>query len=418
MVQEHWLNNVLHSEKAGMFSQTTAPLAKAASFGDGVPPVGQGVDVTCQVCADPKVHWTAQLRSQYGCDTKCKPAQNQQQTQQNQNQTNPNQSGQGASGSTAPNKGSGSANQGSSNNSQNSTQTGNSSSANSPGTGTRKICIGTGGTSNRTNNGPATNVYCVEDVISATNEIEASAIGFTSGAKGADTQWNQAWGHAEGGLGVISQGQTTNSSGHSPTVQTFYDSCKAKGGIVGGAGTVKAGLPTTESGYTCEYKSNTPKNGTQPCWDYLTYSGGRYMGGNTGCPAENLLPTDFDEQKVKALGSKWDGNYAVSGGTIKCAGDFAYTIPIPAVVAPVRNNIMSTTQGPLPINGSSVVWSMSISSQQDNATVSVSEIDTFQFFQSGSTVGVRGTYSANITASGNDQVKVSSCYGTIGGARQ
>lgn len=76
----------------------------------------------------------------------------------------------------------------------------------------------------------------------------------------------------------------------SPRLQIFYNQCQARGGIVGGAGTVKARLPTTESGYTCVYKFNSPNWGENPCWDFLTYSGGRYLGGNTGCPEWNLTP--------------------------------------------------------------------------------------------------------------------------------
>lgn len=281
----------------------------------------------------------------------------------------------------------------------------------------RKICIGTGGLSVGDH---TTNVFCVEDAIQSTNEIKSSTIGFAEGKKGAEDDWDNNW-HKEGGLGVISQGETTNTSGKSPALQAFYNTCQNNGGIVGGAGTVKTGLPTTESGYTCEYKIKDKDGASIPCWDFMTYSGGRYMGGNNGCQEKNLLPK-IDDQTIKdktaGLGGKWDGNYALSGTTIKCAGDFAYSIPIPAVVAGVRDNIMSTTQGPMPINGSSVVWTMSTSTQQENATVNISEIDTFGFYQSGNTTGVSGTYSANIIVSNEDQIKVSSCYGSIGGARQ
>lgn len=392
MVQEHWLNGVLHSEKIGPFSLAIVPIAKALSFGDSVPDVGQGVDVTCRICSDSSVHMTADQRQMYGCDTRCKSTQNNTQNQQQnqQNQTN---------------------------NSQNSTQTGKPSSASNPGTGTRKICIGRGGTSYQTNGGTPSNVYCVEDAISTVNEIEASAVGFVEGSEGASDQWNQAWGHAEGGMGVISQGQTISSSGHSPAVQAFFDACQAKGGIVGGAGTVKSGLPTTESGYTCEYKSDTPRNGTQPCWDFLTYSGGRYMGGNTGCPTENLLPTNFDEQKLKELGGKWDGDYPLPGGTISCTGDFAYSIPIPASTGSVRNNVLMTTGGPIPINGNTAIYTISTGQENEGVFVSVSEIDTFSFYQSGNSYGVSATYSGTITALKDDVVKVASCYGSVAGSR-
>lgn len=398
-VQEHWLSGLRYSENAGFLSFNLVSPALALSFGEGVPAIGPGVDVTCQVCSDPKVNWTAAQRRQYGCDTRCRGAQ---QPNQQQNQP-PNQQQQ---------------NTGAQNQNQNTAGQSNTGAVSGWGGGNqtvpRKICIGRGGISV---GDTATNVYCVEDVIQLINGIDASAVNFAQGNTSAKNGWNSGW-HELEGMGVISIGEPTQpSSGHTPTVQAFYDACQTKGGIVGGAGTVKAGLPTTEAGYTCEYKFNTSRNGTQPCWDFLTYSGGRYMGGNTGCPTENLLPTNFDEQKLKALGGQWDGDYAVAGGMIKCAGDFAYAIPIPATTAPVRNSIMSTTQGPIPLSGNTVVWSMSVSTQQENATVSVSEIDTFRFFKSGNTIGVSATYSGTITVSTEDQIKVSTCYGSVGGAK-
>ncbi len=424
VTQEHWLNGVLHSKSAGFLSLSKlATPALALSFGEGVPDIGPGVDVTCQVCSDPKIKWTTQLRAQYGCDTKCKPTQNNPQTppqtnQKNQEQTNPNQQNQGQTNQN--NKQSGQNIPGNNMGDQEASVSGNS---NEPlpfsygNTAPRKICIGTGGLSVGDH---TTNVFCVEDAIQSTNEIEASTIGFAEGKKGAEDDWDNNW-HKEGGLGVISQTPTTNSSGHSPAVQAFYDGCQNKGGLVGGAGTVKGGLPTTESGYTCEYKINDKNGANIPCWDFLTYSGGRYMGGNNGCQEKNLLPKIDDQtlkDKTAGLGGKWDGDYALSGTTIKCAGDFAYSIPVPATVAPVRNNVMSSTQGPIPISGNSIVWTMSISTQQENATVNISEIDTFRFYQSGNTTGVGATYSANITVSTDDEVKISTCYGSIGGARQ
>lgn len=60
-------------------------------------------------------------------------------------------------------------------------------------------------------------------------------------------------------------------------VQDFYDECTGKGGVITGEGGVKERLPTTEEGYTCWYENRS-------CWDFLTYSRERFMGGNPGCP--------------------------------------------------------------------------------------------------------------------------------------
>jgi cbb3-type cytochrome oxidase subunit 3 len=161
---------------------------------------------------------------------------------------------------------------------------------------------------------------------SAVQSVTASAIDFAEGRAGAAEKWKNTWkelnklmpegqsgtppswpaiagGHsletsagvtAEGGspkeaLAGVTVGVTGLSIKLSPLVQLFYDQCKSRNGIVGGANTVKAKLPTTESGYICVYEYDSPAWGKNPCWDFLTYSGGRYLGGNTGCPEGNLF---------------------------------------------------------------------------------------------------------------------------------
>src|SRR3989344_4353188 len=106
-------------------------------------------------------------------------------------------------------------------------------------------------------------------------------------------EWQDSWKDAKpliesaGGqalpcFGCVSEGQKEEAK-YSPSVQSFFDECSQKGGTTGGG--VKERLPTTESGYSCNYPS-----GKSACWDLLTYSGGRYMGGNPGCPEQNLVP--------------------------------------------------------------------------------------------------------------------------------
>lgn len=139
---------------------------------------------------------------------------------------------------------------------------------------TRDVCIGT-------TNGS----YCAQAAIQSVNEIAASAIGFVEDQLNAETAWDDAWHNLETTAG-ISQGEpTTSTAEHSPTVQAFYDSCTAKGSFVGGANQDKGRLPTTESGYHCNYKQ-----GVNNCWDFLTYSGERFMGGDVGCKQMNLVP--------------------------------------------------------------------------------------------------------------------------------
>lgn len=124
--------------------------------------------------------------------------------------------------------------------------------------------------------------------------IYSAARGYTVSQPDAAAQWQTNWsdllsdfkisdGSNTGGAG-LTQGQTQNNV--SPMEQAFTDECHAKGGTVGGTGGVKTRLPTTLSaGFNCNYPS-----GDHSCWDYLTTSGERYMGGENGCPELNLVP--------------------------------------------------------------------------------------------------------------------------------
>ncbi len=156
--------------------------------------------------------------------------------------------------------------------------------------------------------------YCAQAAIQSVNEIAASAIGFAEGENIDEEEWEQDWeeiekiplpegtagqevsqpsvegGHLLEGEG-ITEGESVLEIELSPTVRIFYNQCQAKGGIVGGSGKVMARMPTTESGHKCEYKTDSPNFGKGiPCWDLLTYSGGRYLGGNSGCPEHGLVP--------------------------------------------------------------------------------------------------------------------------------
>ncbi|MBU0648672.1 hypothetical protein KJ969_00980 [Patescibacteria group bacterium] len=156
--------------------------------------------------------------------------------------------------------------------------------------------------------------YCAEPVAQSTNEIAASAVGFATGDTTAEADWEKAWqdidkilppegmvgpevgqpgiegGHVTEGAGItIGEsafgGETATPTQYSPRVQIFHDACAAMGSYVGGANKNKDRLPTTESGYHCNYKQADIN-----CWDFLTYSGGRYMGGDVGCRELGLIP--------------------------------------------------------------------------------------------------------------------------------
>ncbi len=220
LIQEHWLNAVLHSNT----NSTALNFALPAFADTGLQPVPdvKGVNVTCSVCDYPdayKVHWTDSLRKLYGCDTACHPkirvlqtgGGGQQQVQtQNQSQ---------ASQPTANNPAT-------DNELQYATALTSYTYANVP---TYTICMGYNGTATRTS---GTNGYCLQDAVQSTNEIAASAIGFSESTKSLTVnQWDNEYqqidlalqppanetgaapskpaitnGHTEGGMGTVSNG--------------------------------------------------------------------------------------------------------------------------------------------------------------------------------------------------------------------
>jgi predicted nucleic acid-binding Zn ribbon protein len=225
LIQQHWLNGLLHSKAPGLFSMSLASHA----FASTVPPVGSSGDVTCEVCGNPNVKWTAQLRAQYGCDTKCKPHQPVQapikQTGENE-QTPP----------TSDKK-----------------------EGEQPQDEqeipymydekiSRTICIGTGGTSDRTNGAADSNKYCIEETIQSTNEIAASAIGFAQGESLTVTDWDEKFAKIES----ITLPEVSDVAGEEPSVPSAEGGHKDESaGIT--TGKPDAPIPTKKS----------PENGNQ-----------------------------------------------------------------------------------------------------------------------------------------------------------
>jgi type IV secretory pathway TrbF-like protein len=199
LVQEHWLNAILYSQKENTVGFLTTS-AFAASQNLPVPPVGQGVDVTCSVCDYPdayKVHWTEKLRQQYGCDTRCRPKTTSTQGQTvTEEQTKAKDEAAKYADALAV--------------------------YTYKDVPKRAICIG--------NN--VGGVFCVEEAVQSTNEIAASAMGFANNTKALTVgEWNNEYqdidlavlpadttgeapstpsandGHKEGGMGTISTGE-------------------------------------------------------------------------------------------------------------------------------------------------------------------------------------------------------------------
>ncbi len=262
----------------------------------------------------------------------------------------------------------------------------------------------------------------VDKIIQSINEIETSAVDFVNGEKDAEDKWNQSWQNVETTLGVTFAAPTI--AEHSPSVQAFYDECAEKGGTVGGEGTAKTNLPTTEFGYTCEYKYKSFTHGEQSCWDFLTYSGGRYMGGNNGCPTENLLPsiTELEDQQTEEnkTTSNWDGTYPVST-TANCVSDIPQmpsAIPVQTTIT-VSGNVGNDEGTTFLINsdgnGTEV---LRYGMNNENGSVNMIGIINYQFFMDGGTPKFNAIANLNGNALVNGQVYTFSCSATTGSTRQ
>lgn len=221
LIQQHWLNAILYAQKNSIAFNLVTPVLAALS----VPEVKKGVDVTCSVCDYPdayKVQWTDKLRQLYRCDTRCHL------------QAMP------AMGGTAP--GQDLKNQEKNKNAENTAVSNDASKYAEALAGytykdipKRAICIG--------NN--AGGVFCVEEAVSSTNEIAASAVGFAAGTKPLTvSQWDNEYqdidlaalpanttgetgeapsqpsaegGHQEGGMGTIEEGEPKSAPASKPS---------------------------------------------------------------------------------------------------------------------------------------------------------------------------------------------------------
>lgn len=251
LVQKHWLNGIIHSQKANFL---TFNLVDKVLADDSV--YCQGIFLHCmsQTCPN-DINCASNCGAKRdACSSSTQPESTQQPPvrQIPQNQTvNENQPAE----------------------EQPETQTPSSSPYNYD-SQTRVTCIQV-----------RTGSYCAEETAQSVNEIAASAIGFAEDQPNAEKEWDDSWHNLEA-IGEITPNEpTVTTAEHSPRVQAFYNDCTAKGSFVGGTNQNKGRLPTTESGYHCNYKREVNN-----CWDFLTYSGGRFMGGDVGCQEKNLVP--------------------------------------------------------------------------------------------------------------------------------
>lgn len=86
-------------------------------------------------------------------------------------------------------------------------------------------------------------------------------------------------------IGAIKDGKTVTPI--SPMEQAFNNDCQSRGGTPNTVNGVKDRLPATLPAGTlnCDYKDNG-----RNCWDVMTRTGQRFMGGESGCQEQGLLP--------------------------------------------------------------------------------------------------------------------------------
>lgn len=283
---------------------------------------------------------------------------------------------------------------------------------------------------------------CLNDVTKIIPGIYRSALGYGVGDKDAAREWHTNWtdaaaiteaaGQPQGGTG-ITQGDKDQPQ-NPPAVQAFLDECKSKGGYLGGG--VKERLPTTEDGRTCRYQDGK-------CWDLLTYSGGRYKGGNSGCPEQGLVPKPPEKPAPKPQNktqpqqntqpqnqggipvqppvnnNSWDGVYQVTSEG-SCDSNAPISIgnisPFSSTFTVRGNQIINpqTGQG-FPIGSQSQV---NIPINVDAGVgVSISFNQTFVFSRASGEPTVSGTVSVQGHSSVENVTFNFNCHGTFSGRR-
>lgn len=170
-------------------------------------------------------------------------------------------------------------------------------------------------------------VGCRKKTGPSIHNLSQAARNYSVGTPDAAKEWGDGWnnllntikidnGYNLEGMGVIKDGKTTTQT--SPMEQAFNEECKAKGGTTGGTGGVKDRLPMTLSAgsLNCDYKDSG-----RACWDTMTPTGQRFMGGENGCPEENLLPKPAPAPTNNGGNNNkttWNGTYNVTYSSAHC----------------------------------------------------------------------------------------------------
>lgn len=222
--------------------------------------------------------------------------------------------------------------------------------------------------------------YCAEGLMQAADRLGRAAADFARGDEKTKEETKKGWEETKEETKEDLPPSQTGTAQSSPAVQNFYNECEKKGGKIGST-QVKKYLPTTELGYTCEYKEDN-----KSCWDYLTFSGGQYKGGEEGCPEQNLVPHfpeekkssqfpgerpmtwEEEEEEEEKFPEEWDGVYPYSA-TMQCTGN----IPNLPPAIPVQGTITVTNNVGVDSGGTSFEIDESNTAQE---TLTYSEIQS------------------------------------------
>lgn len=258
---------------------------------------------------------------------------------------------------------------------------------------------------------------CLADAGRLVQGVYRSALGYGIGETGSNKDWADNWGKAA----PITEASDQSSSESTAPVQSFLDECKNKGGFIGGV--TKERLPTTEDGRTCRYQDSK-------CWDFLTYSGGRYKGGANGCEEQGLLPKPKptptpkpdtkqnqgqDQQIIEppVTTSSWDGTYGVDAD-VEC--DLPSVVDIKQFPGldhiAVSNNAITSQGGTFPIDSAGGAQA-SMNLSYGGATVQATQ--NYHFYRSNGENMVNGNFQMTGSSGAGNVSFTFSCQGTFSG---
>ncbi len=289
---------------------------------------------------------------------------------------------------------------------------------------------------------------CAATVKQTMDELYQSAYDYATNKDKTATAWTKAWDTAvkDRGLPIeilASTGVSKEQPKYTPTVQAFVDDCFTRGGAINNTKPESDLLPTSESGYRCDYKS-----GTNNCWDWLTYSGGNYTGGGNGCLEINLIPKDIASStketnikltsltvqwqkqeaatQVKAKAAvapiKWDGTYQITG-SLKCLSQLPNlppSFPVDDTLTVINNAFNDETGKTVLINGQGQAHLTDTQTKDLGSGVTLTMVNkiNYQFTKTGNVLKTKGSGTANgaIIASGISFPI--NCTGTVAGTKK